>query len=276
MLNSPDTLSFTPSASGLMRQLSTARHEVEQRDTQIDDLIQVVNKAVRDAAECKATAAAREERLQALSAQAKEFETIKREWRDFRDENDRIQSELAKSRLRSAELRLEVDQLRTSRQNLAKEIESLKGVITELEVALRNKHALMEAREGGCGRHELEVAPAPSVADGPDANEEAGVYPLPTRALIAQDAEHEEYPLTEASILIGRASDCDIRVGCALTSRRHARLVSDETGTTIEDLGSVNGVRVNEVKVRSQRLCDGDVVTIGRNLFRFVDAAAKG
>jgi chromosome segregation ATPase len=276
MSTTPDTLSFTQSASGsLMHQLQTARQEVEQRDTQIGDLIQVVNKAVREAAESKAAAAAREVRLQALSEQVKEFEAIKREWREFKDENDRMQGELAKSRLRGAELRLEVDQLRTSRQNLAKEIGSLNGIVTELKVALRNKYVLMGAmdngEEGSPPRDANDVAPELPVADG---GEEAGVCPAPMRALIAQDDGHEEYPLTEPSIVIGRASDCDIRVGCSRASRRHARLVSNETGTTIEDLGSVNGVSVNEVKVRSQRLRDGDIVRIGKNRFRFRDAAA--
>ena len=276
MLNPPpDTLSFTLSTSGLMRQLKIARQDVEQRDTQIGDLIQVVNKAVRDAAEGKSAAAARDARLQSLSEQVKELEATRRECREFRDENERMQAELAKSRLRGAELRLEVDQLRTTRQNLAKEIESLKGVITELQVALRNKHLLMDDRDDADHGDNGVVAPTPPVAESPDSSESAGVYPVQSRALVAQDEDHEAYPLTEASVVIGRASDCDIRVGCPQTSRRHARLVSDEAGTTIEDLGSVNGIRVNDVKVSSQRLHDGDIVRIGKIPFKFLDPGAK-
>jgi pSer/pThr/pTyr-binding forkhead associated (FHA) protein len=50
----------------------------------------------------------------------------------------------------------------------------------------------------------------------------------------------------------------------ALVSRRHARIVIDETGAVLEDLGSKNGTRVRGKKIRSPaRLVDEDLITIG-------------
>ena len=47
--------------------------------------------------------------------------------------------------------------------------------------------------------------------------------------------------------------------------------MTDELGTVIEDLDSINGVQVNADTVKSYRLCDGDSVQIGKNLFVFSD-----
>ncbi|MCW3064184.1 MAG: hypothetical protein JWN32_1356 [Solirubrobacterales bacterium] len=68
----------------------------------------------------------------------------------------------------------------------------------------------------------------------------------------------------DGGVVIGRASACDVKLDDPLVSRRHARVVSAEVGTGIEDLGSANGLYVNG------RRCDGvtplhpgDVIQIG-------------
>ena len=49
--------------------------------------------------------------------------------------------------------------------------------------------------------------------------------------------------------------------------------MTDENGTTIEDLGSKNGVRVNARPVRRHQLTNGDIVNLGEFEFRYVDLA---
>jgi general secretion pathway protein A len=64
-------------------------------------------------------------------------------------------------------------------------------------------------------------------------------------------------------IIVGRSPDNEIYIKSKFVSRHHAQLVSDESGCTIEDLNSTNGVFLGEKQVKKQRLNDGDVVTLG-------------
>jgi DNA-binding CsgD family transcriptional regulator len=73
-------------------------------------------------------------------------------------------------------------------------------------------------------------------------------------------------------LVIGRNLDCQIPLDDGLTSRRHARMYVTEEGLTIEDLGSRNGVFVNQKRIRTPTLlAHGDVVGIGRESFEVVD-----
>ena len=49
----------------------------------------------------------------------------------------------------------------------------------------------------------------------------------------------------DGGAVIGRANGCDVHLEDPFVSRRHARVISSNVGTAIEDLGSSNGVRVN-------------------------------
>lgn len=52
-------------------------------------------------------------------------------------------------------------------------------------------------------------------------------------------------------------------------SRRHAKLVAAGAGWAVEDLGSPNGTFVNDQRVRSRVLEDGDELVFGKARFRF-------
>jgi pSer/pThr/pTyr-binding forkhead associated (FHA) protein len=69
----------------------------------------------------------------------------------------------------------------------------------------------------------------------------------------------------DAALVLGRASDCDIRVDDEYVSDHHARLTRDPLGVVwIEDLGSTNGTWVNGVKVYGPTpLTRGDTLRIG-------------
>jgi pSer/pThr/pTyr-binding forkhead associated (FHA) protein len=79
--------------------------------------------------------------------------------------------------------------------------------------------------------------------------------------------------LDKASILIGRSSQCDIRVDSGLLSRHHASvLVVDAETVLLKDLESTNGTFVNTMRIaRPTRLKHGDVITIGDEKFVFID-----
>ncbi len=74
------------------------------------------------------------------------------------------------------------------------------------------------------------------------------------------------------TLFIGRAPDCDLVLNGGLISRQHARLDVGPEGLVIDDLGSRNGVLVNQQKINgSTVLCHGDVLSIGLESFDVVD-----
>ena len=72
-----------------------------------------------------------------------------------------------------------------------------------------------------------------------------------------------EYDLLAGSVIVGRSPDNDIFIKSKFVSRHHARLTSDESGCTIVDLNSTNGVVIDEQRVQVQHLKDGDVISLG-------------
>jgi Protein of unknown function (DUF3662)/FHA domain len=69
---------------------------------------------------------------------------------------------------------------------------------------------------------------------------------------------------------IGRAKDADCVLRDPNVSRHHAELRRSPSGEwTIADLGSTNGVKINDRRVGSTRLQPGDRVTLGTTTFQF-------
>jgi ABC transport system ATP-binding/permease protein len=68
---------------------------------------------------------------------------------------------------------------------------------------------------------------------------------------------------TKHGFTIGRDPECDLVLDHPTISLHHAVLSSDGAGTTITDLGSAVGVRLNGVQVRRGHLQIGDQIAIG-------------
>ncbi len=64
-------------------------------------------------------------------------------------------------------------------------------------------------------------------------------------------------------VVVGRLGECQICLGDANVSRRHAAFIRLEQGWAISDLGSTNGTTVNGGRVERARLRDGDMIEIG-------------
>ncbi len=80
-----------------------------------------------------------------------------------------------------------------------------------------------------------------------------------------------KYPLSKNIMTIGREPHNDIHIRSRYISRFHARIVSDQDGSIIEDLDSRNGVAVNAKKARRQVLRSGDLIDLGRVQLKFID-----
>jgi DNA-binding CsgD family transcriptional regulator len=82
----------------------------------------------------------------------------------------------------------------------------------------------------------------------------------------------ELLPVPSAEFIIGRAHDSGLELNDGLVSRHHARLRLVDEGLVVEDLGSRNGVLVNERKIAGPvSLSHGDVIGIGLASLEVVD-----
>ncbi|HUL76540.1 MAG TPA: SpoIIE family protein phosphatase [Vicinamibacteria bacterium] len=69
----------------------------------------------------------------------------------------------------------------------------------------------------------------------------------------------EVFALGPDRVVLGRSRDCDLILPDVLLSRRHAEIVPGPHGWLLRDLGSLNGTRLNGVRVeREEALRDGD------------------
>ena len=76
------------------------------------------------------------------------------------------------------------------------------------------------------------------------------------------------------SMRIGRSLSAHLRFEDPTVSRRHAVLVTESEGVRLLDDRSLNGVFVNDERIVSQLLADGDEIVIGRYRLRFADRSA--
>ena len=70
---------------------------------------------------------------------------------------------------------------------------------------------------------------------------------------------------------IGRSPGTDIVLDDASVSRRHAVVTRRGEATVVLDDRSLNGVRVNGVRVSEKQLADGDTVVVGHVTLRYVE-----
>ncbi len=91
---------------------------------------------------------------------------------------------------------------------------------------------------------------------------------------VQRDGSVAEIPMSKPKIMVGRASDCDVRLQLPSVSSKHAAITRTESGVTVEDLGSTNGVKVNGRKITHLQLKHGDQIEIGtERLVFFTDAS---
>lgn len=81
--------------------------------------------------------------------------------------------------------------------------------------------------------------------------------------IVAGDLPPRTITLGDLPASIGRGSDCEMRLISSDLSRQHARLERTRRGYLLTDLESRNGVYINEVRVESVVLRDGDTVQLG-------------
>jgi pSer/pThr/pTyr-binding forkhead associated (FHA) protein len=116
-----------------------------------------------------------------------------------------------------------------------------------------------EAVSSGKEEKGAEAAPAPSVTK-------------PARlVMMTEPAAGAEYPLSkEKPTRIGRLESLDLPVIHRSVSREHASVKPENGSFRVVDTDSVNGIRVNGIKIKETLLNPGDVIEMGEVVFRYV------
>ena len=81
---------------------------------------------------------------------------------------------------------------------------------------------------------------------------------------------------TDRRYVVGRGETCDLQLASEEISREHVQIFRLWDGVVVNDLGSKNGLRVNDVLILEQRrLRDGDRLQIGPATLRLSDPADR-
>jgi hypothetical protein len=83
------------------------------------------------------------------------------------------------------------------------------------------------------------------------------------------DSNQHTYELQGPVTLLGRGTDCDLRLVDPGVSRHHAELRVENDQVVLVDLGSTNGTFVNGQPVRRVTLSDGTQISLGRTTLVF-------
>ncbi len=75
----------------------------------------------------------------------------------------------------------------------------------------------------------------------------------------------KEVPLGTRPVTIGRAPDNDIPIDNLAVSNYHARVYVEAGSLVVEDLNSLNGSFLNDIRVERAMLKDGDTILVGKH-----------
>nr|WP_017601469.1 MULTISPECIES: DUF3662 and FHA domain-containing protein [Nocardiopsis] len=107
--------------------------------------------------------------------------------------------------------------------------------------------------ERQAGRPRLLISPGGATAEGS----------------IASHGMQQSFELTTPVTLMGRGTDCDLRLVDNGVSRHHVEIHLDGDEAILVDKGSTNGTFVNGQQVRQARLVDGSRISLGRTTMTF-------
>jgi pSer/pThr/pTyr-binding forkhead associated (FHA) protein len=85
--------------------------------------------------------------------------------------------------------------------------------------------------------------------------------------LIKHSGEQLDVPLKHPKTIIGRHTDCQIRIPDVSVSRQHCELSMADGRVVIRDLGSSNGTYVNRRRISSTELAPADLINVGKFIF---------
>jgi pSer/pThr/pTyr-binding forkhead associated (FHA) protein len=91
---------------------------------------------------------------------------------------------------------------------------------------------------------------------------------MPKLSLMFENRLVKEVPVGSRPVTIGRAPDNDLAVDNLAVSNYHAKIYYEAGRMVIEDLDSLNGTFVNDLRVERATLHDGDKVHVGKHTIK--------
>jgi predicted component of type VI protein secretion system len=86
--------------------------------------------------------------------------------------------------------------------------------------------------------------------------------------LLKKNGAYQAFPLPSAVTVIGRRSDCDLRIPLPMVSRRHCQLTLNKSTLELRDLESRGGTFLNDKRVDGETAMKaGDYLRIGPLIF---------
>jgi uncharacterized protein (DUF3084 family) len=175
---------------------------------------------------------------------------------------------IAEERIRAADVELRnrdsrieklvasANEHKTRAENFARRLAERDGLIQRLEQEAESSAAVLGKIQSNLARLDKDESPLPR--------------DLVARLLVRNDGNTEIVQVLGRRTLIGRGVDCQLQIDADFVSRRHALVVVMPDETVIEDLNSTNGVYVNGTRISRHKLAEGDTVTVGKVVFRYV------
>lgn len=76
--------------------------------------------------------------------------------------------------------------------------------------------------------------------------------------------------IDETPVVVGRSQEADLHIPHKSVSRQHCEIRRDGDTYRIRDLGATNTTRVNEQPITEALLADGDHLTLGESILKFI------
>lgn len=104
------------------------------------------------------------------------------------------------------------------------------------------------------------------ISPGPETPESRGACIV----IIHGEGMGRRLDIEDRAVVIGRDSACDLHILHPSVSRRHCRIHQENGLFWVQDLGSTNATRVNDRVIDRAELSDGDHLTIGESILKFI------
>jgi adenylate cyclase len=99
--------------------------------------------------------------------------------------------------------------------------------------------------------------------------------PMPLIRIVNREGQSKNFNLVQDEISIGRDLDNNLVLSDQRASRQHARIKKEKNQYVIHDLGSINGLFINETKTSSAALRHNDQIKIGNSILTFLEKEEK-
>jgi len=99
---------------------------------------------------------------------------------------------------------------------------------------------------------------------------------MPSLDVITYDGQRYSFQIEKENITIGRSNDNNLILFDTSISRHHAQIKNTKEGYLLTDLGSYNGIKVNEKSIQSILLKNNDKIKIGLTSLIFLAGKKDG